>query len=78
MPFYVPLERYFEDPVFTDMVADTLSDQSVRSRGFFRPEAVARLRDAMSRREFLFVKQAFSLVVLELWCRMAIDRRGME
>src|SRR4051794_33512444 len=44
MPFYVPLERYFEDPEFTDMVADTLSDQSVRSRSFFRPEAVACVR----------------------------------
>ena len=78
MPFYVPLEKYFEDPVFKDLVADTLSEQSVRKRGFFRPRTVARLREAMSCREFLFVKQAFSLVVLELWCRMAIDRRGIE
>lgn len=78
MPFYVPLEKYFEDPLFKDMMADTLSEQSVRRRGFFRPAAVARLREAMSRREFVFVKQAFSLVVLELWCRMAIDRHGME
>ena len=78
MPFYVPLEKYFDDPAFKDMVEDTLSEKSVRNRGFFRPEAVTRLREAMSRREFLFVKQAFSLVVLELWCRMAIDRHGME
>lgn len=78
MPFYVPLEKYFEDPLFRDMVADTLSEQSVRKRGFFQPAAVARLREAMSRREFVFVKQAFSLVVLELWCRMAIDRHGEE
>jgi asparagine synthase (glutamine-hydrolysing) len=78
MPFYVPLEKYFTEPVFRDMVEDTLSEQSVRRRGFFRPEAVARLRQAMSRQEFVFVKQAFSLVVLELWCRMAIDRRGIE
>ena len=78
MPFYVPLEKYFEDPAFRDMVEDTLSERSVRRRGFFRPEAVARLRQAMSQREFVFVKQAFSLVVLELWCRMALDRRGAE
>jgi asparagine synthase (glutamine-hydrolysing) len=76
MPFYVPLEKYFADPLFRDMVEDTLSETSVRNRGFFRPEAVARLRQAMSRQEFVFVKQAFSLVMLELWCRMAIDRRG--
>ena len=78
MPFYVPLEKYFDDPAFREIVEDTLSENSVRNRGFFRPEAVTRLREAMSRREFLFVKQAFSLVVLELWCRMAIDRHGME
>jgi hypothetical protein len=32
----------------------------------------------MSRREFVHVKQVFALVTLELWCRMAIDRRGRE
>jgi asparagine synthase (glutamine-hydrolysing) len=76
MPFYVPLEKYFADPVFRDMAEDTLSEKTVRNRGFFRPEAVAQLRQAMSRQEFVFVKQAFSLVMLELWCRMALDRRG--
>src|SRR5262249_20831595 len=76
MPFYVPLEKYFDDPRFKEIVADTLSPESVRKRGFFRVEAVERLRAAMSRREFVFVKQAFSLVVLELWCRMAMDRQG--
>jgi asparagine synthase (glutamine-hydrolysing) len=76
MPFYVPLEKFFSHSLFRDVVADTLSEASVRNRGFFRPEAVSRLRQAMSRQEFVFVKQAFSLVMLELWCRMAIDRRG--
>jgi len=78
MPFYVPLEKYFEEPVFQEIVADTLSERSVRARGFFRPETVASLRRAMSRREFVYVKQTFALVMLELWCRMAIDRRGIE
>jgi asparagine synthase (glutamine-hydrolysing) len=78
MPFYVPLEKYFKHPAFQELVADTLSERSIRRRGFFRPEAVGRIRDAMSRREFVFAKQAFSLVVFELWCRMAIDRHGVE
>jgi asparagine synthase (glutamine-hydrolysing) len=78
MPFYVPLEKYFEDPAFRELVADTLSEGAIRRRGLFRPEAVGRIRDAMSRREFVFAKQAFSLVVFELWCRMAIDRHGAE
>ena len=78
MPFYVPLEKSFDDPVFQEIVEDTLSERSVRARGFFRPDAVALLRGSMSRREFVHVKQVFALVTLELWCRMAIDRRGRE
>lgn len=78
MPFYVPLEKYFAEPAFQEIVEDTLSERSVRARGFFRPETVARLKRQMSQHEFLFVKQAFSLVSLELWCRMAIDRQGRE
>jgi hypothetical protein len=74
----VPLEKSFDDPVFQEIVEDTLSEKSVRNRGFFRPDAVALLRGSMSRREFVHVKQVFALVTLELWCRMAIDRRGRE
>jgi asparagine synthase (glutamine-hydrolysing) len=76
MPFYVPLERFLSDHRFREMVDDTLSEQTVRDRGLFKPEAVARLRTSMERGEFLFAKQVFSLVMLELWFRMAVDRRG--
>jgi len=77
MPFYVPIEQYFAEPSFQDMLEDTLSDRAVRARGIVRPEAVAQLRQRLDRREFLFVKQAFSLMVMELWFRMAVDRRGL-
>jgi len=76
MPFYVPAERYLAEPVFRDMVADTLSDRAVRARGLFNPAAVAALRTRMEGGEFMFVKQAMSLMMLELWFRMAVDRRG--
>ena len=58
------------------MVDDTLSERAVRERGLFNPAAVARLRTSLDRGEFLFAKQVFSLVMLELWYRMAVDRRG--
>jgi asparagine synthase (glutamine-hydrolysing) len=77
MPFYVPAERYLGEPVFRDLLADTLSDASVGARGILRPEAVRRLRDSLHRGEFVFVKQAISLIMLELWFRMAVDRRGI-
>ena len=61
---------------FVDMMDDLLSDTSVRSRGLFRPEAVAALRKSMHQREFLLGKQAFSLMVLELWFRTFVDAGG--
>ncbi len=74
MPFYVPIENYFQQPGFRDLMDDLLNEQAVRRRGLFRPGTVSRLRAMMHRREFLFVKQVFSLMVLELWFRIFQDR----
>ena len=78
MPFYVPLEQHFRAPAFQNMMADTLSDDSVRNRGLFRPEAIQKLRQSLHAGEFVYLKQVFSLMMLELWFRMAVDRRGVE
>jgi asparagine synthase (glutamine-hydrolysing) len=77
-PFYVPLEGYLREPAFQHMIADTLSDECVRNRRLFRPEAVRMLRESMHAGEFVYLKQVFSLIMLELWFRMAVDRRGVE
>lgn len=76
MPFYVPLENFLGHARFREIMEDTLSDRAVRERGLFRPAAVAKLRNALAQGEFLVAKQVFSLVMLELWFRMALDRRG--
>lgn len=76
MPFYVPIEKHYHHDGFQELMRDTLSEESVRARGILRPEAVAKLRRTMYRGEFIFVKQIFSLIALELWFRMAVDRRG--
>jgi asparagine synthase (glutamine-hydrolysing) len=73
MPFYVPIENYFQQPRFVEMVDDLLGADSVRRRGLFRPAAVEALRDSMQRKDFLLVKQAFSLMTLELWFREFVD-----
>lgn len=75
-PFYVPLENYFAQPAFQDMMHDTLSEQSVKNRGIARPETVARLCRSMDKGEFLYAKQVLSLMILELWFRIMVDRRG--
>ena len=74
MPFYVPVENYFQQLSFQEMMKELLSEDSVRRRGIFRPEAVARLRNQMEQQEFMLVKQVFSLMVLELWFRIFVDR----
>lgn len=75
-PFYVPLENYFAEPVFQDMMHDTLSEQSVRNRGIAKPAAIARLCRSMDKGEFIYAKQVLSLMILELWFRIMVDRRG--
>ena len=76
MPFYFPIENYFTSPQFRDLMHDTLSERAVRARGLLRPEAVAKLCQRMEQGEFMFVKQVFSLITLELWFRAVVDRRS--
>jgi asparagine synthase (glutamine-hydrolysing) len=74
--FYVPLEKFLQEPKFVEMANDTLSDRVVRERGIFDPPAVARLRNRARSGGFIEAKQVFSLVSLELWHRIMIDQRG--
>lgn len=76
MPFYAPLERFVAEPAFGAFVDEALSPETVRRRGYFRPEAVARLVAKVRGGEFMYVKQVFSLISLELWFRAYVDRRG--
>lgn len=75
-PFYVPLENYFAQPAFQDLMHDTLSDQSIRNRGIVRPETVAHLCRSMDSGEFMYAKQVLSLMIMELWFRIMVDQRG--
>ena len=77
MPFYVPVEKYIADPYFQELVDDTLCERAVRARNVFRPSAIAALLHRLKNGEFIHVKQVFSLIALELWFRMAVDRRSV-
>ncbi len=74
IPFYLPLDWFYQHPQFQALVADTLSDTQIRARGYFHPPAVAQLLKKMPTREFIWLKQIMSLVILELWHRAHIDR----
>lgn len=75
MPFYFPLEKYFGTPFFQDLVADCLSEKTLRETGLFNPRGVAALRKTAGGGEFMHAKQLFSLVSLELWRRAFVERR---
>lgn len=75
IPFYLPVEYFLDQPQFNALVADCLNPGAVAKRGLFEPKRVAWLIEQMrATREFLYCKQVMSLVILELWFRVFIDR----
>jgi asparagine synthase (glutamine-hydrolysing) len=60
------------------LVRDLLSPGNIRARGFFEPQVIARIlqenRDNKADHAYLI----YCLVLLELWLRMFVDRRGEE
>jgi asparagine synthase (glutamine-hydrolysing) len=56
------------------LVEDLLSEQTVRSRGFFDPSVVARLDAANAAGTADNSLRLYALLTLELWCRTFLDR----
>ncbi|HVS83657.1 MAG TPA: asparagine synthase (glutamine-hydrolyzing) [Pyrinomonadaceae bacterium] len=70
--FGAPIRSWLRGPL-RPMVEDLLSEETVKSRGLFRPEEVRRVIDAnLSGRED-YNLQVFQLLNLELWQRAFID-----
>lgn len=74
--FYIPIEKYLENGPLKDITEVCLSEESVRRRGYLDWEYVRELRRSVRNGEFLFGKQVFSLVALELWHRIYIDKEA--
>jgi asparagine synthase (glutamine-hydrolysing) len=73
--FYVPLEAYVERGPLKEMIDQCLSEESVRRRGWFHWDGVRRLREQQAS-DFMWEKQLFSLLALELWARIYLDRES--
>ena len=73
-PFYFPLKHFFEHPQFNQLVQQTLNKDQVIKRGYFNPNYVENLLKNMQSREFIYLKQVVSLVILELWHQVYIDK----
>jgi len=72
-PFFLPMEFFFEHPQIKRLIAETLNEDQVRRRGYFDPAYIKALLGKMETREFVYLKQVMSLVILELWHRVFID-----
>ena len=55
------------------MVEETLSPRSLASRGLFEPAAVRRLVELERAGRVEGAYTVFTLVCVELWCRMFVD-----
>jgi asparagine synthase (glutamine-hydrolysing) len=76
VPFYIPIDQYLNSGPLSDMANELLSESSIKRRGLFAWEAIRRIREAAQGNSFIYGKQIFSLVMLELWHRIFIDRES--
>jgi len=77
----VPVTEWVRGPL-KPVVDDFLSDETVRRRGLFRPEYVARLRNGETEpneiRHRRLGEKIWTLLMLEAWMRVFIDGRGRK
>jgi asparagine synthase (glutamine-hydrolysing) len=71
------MPRWLSDEL-RPMIEQLLSDESIERRGFFRAAAVRTLLEEhfTARRDNAL--KIWALLVLELWCRMYVDRSSRE
>jgi asparagine synthase (glutamine-hydrolysing) len=74
-PFFLPMDYFYTNPKIRDLIELTLNKDAVARRGYFDPARVRALVESMERGEFIGLKQVMSLVILELWHLIFIDRQ---
>ena len=77
-PFYIPLEKFVRQKVFTELLNLTLSEEQINRRGIFNYDYVKRIIDRVEDSDFLYAKQVLSLMMLELWFQIYIDRNQLS
>jgi asparagine synthase (glutamine-hydrolysing) len=73
MGFGVPIDHWFRHEL-REMAYDLLLDARARQRGYLRPEVVRRYLDEHAQGRAHHHARLWSLLVLELWHRMFVDR----
>ena len=67
------MDYFFENKEFTNLVNLTLNEEQIKKRGYFDSTYIKNLLQKMQTREFIYLKQVTSLVILELWHMIFID-----
>lgn len=70
--FGAPLRRWLKRDL-KPLVDDMLSDVSLQRRGLFKPESVRKLIEQDRRGQEDYSYPIFSLLCIELWCRIFLD-----
>ena len=70
--FGAPLRHWLRTDL-RPIIDDALSDESLRRRGLFDPEGVRQLVQLNDRTEIDAAYTIFSMICVELWCRMFVD-----
>jgi asparagine synthase (glutamine-hydrolysing) len=73
--FGAPLRHWLRDPL-RPLVEDVLSEGSLRARGLFDPAAVRHLVALNEERRVDAAYSIFSMICIELWCRMFVDPKA--
>ncbi len=76
-PFYFPLEHFYGNPAAQELVDMTLNEDAVNKRGYFDYGYVKSLKEKVDSREFVYIKQMYSLVILELWHMIFVDKQRL-
>lgn len=74
--FYMPVEAFWREPAFTELLQATLGEAVTRRRGLFQPQAVDAIRRQAEGGEFIALKQVVALMMLELWFQTFIDGKS--
>jgi asparagine synthase (glutamine-hydrolysing) len=76
----VPITDFVFAPALAPKIEDLLGEPSLRSRGLFKPEFVARLRAGLDvpgeTRRRRIGERLWALAMLEAWLRRFLDQRG--
>jgi len=72
--FGAPIRAWLRGPL-APLVDDLLSNASLESRGLFDPAGVWRLIGLDRKRRYDASYTIFSLMCIELWCRMFVDKK---